>query len=110
MAALDEDELRAVAALPALRDRAVLDGLVRGVVATGLWAEFLPMVAALPPTARRIVAKAAGALSDPDLDALAVGVEKEDLWELVFPLVELMGDGARRRLFELPAFRERAAG
>ncbi|WUR83412.1 hypothetical protein OG967_33955 [Streptomyces phaeochromogenes] len=110
VAALDEDELRAVARLPSLRDRAVLDGLVRGVVATGLWAEFLPMVAALPPTARRIVAKAAGTLSDPDLDALAVGVEKEDLWELVFPLVELMGDGARRRLFELPAFRERAAG
>ena len=110
VALLDEDELRGVAALPALRDPAVLDGLVRGVVTTGLWAAFLPIVGALPPTARRTVAKAAGALSDPDLDALARGVEKEDLWELVSPLVELMSDGARRRLFELPAFRERAAG
>jgi len=107
---LSGDELRTVAALPALRDPAVLDGLVRGVAATGLWADFLPMVGELPPTARRVVAKAAGTLDDAGLDALARGVDKENLWELVLPLVELMDDTVRRRLFELPAFQERAAG
>ena len=101
---LSEDELRAVAALPVLRDPAVLGGLVRGVVATGLWAHLLPVVRVLPPSARRVVARVAGALDDADLDALARGVDEKGLRELVRPLIELMDDTARRRLLALPAF------
>ncbi|MGW6059766.1 hypothetical protein [Streptomyces sp. NPDC055189] len=108
VALLGEEERRAVAVLPSLRDAGVLGGVVRAVVATGLWAEFLPLVGALPEESRKVVAGAAGALPVADLDALALEVGKRDLWELVMPLIELMDDAAKVRIFELPAFEERA--
>lgn len=106
VALLDAEERRAVAELPSLRDADVLAGVVRAVVATGLWAEFLPLVEVLPPESRAAVAGTAGALPEADLDALAREVDKQDLWELVMPLVELMDDGAKTRIFALPAFQE----
>ncbi|MER7202180.1 hypothetical protein CG723_06560 [Streptomyces sp. CB01635] len=71
-------------------------------VATGLWAEFLP------DESRREVAAAPGALPAPELDALAREVDKQDLWDLVLPLVELMDDAGKERILELPALREQA--
>ncbi|MEV0255393.1 hypothetical protein AB0H82_14200 [Streptomyces sp. NPDC050732] len=106
VALLSEAERRTVAGLPSLRGADVLAAVVRAVVATGLWAEFLPLVDALPAESRKTVADTAGALPEPDLDALAGEVDKQDLWELVLPLVELMDDGAKTRIFALPAFQE----
>ncbi|MBD0743346.1 hypothetical protein [Streptomyces sp. CBMA152] len=108
VAVLSDEDRRAVAVLPALRDPEVLAGVVPAVVATALWSEFLPLFDLLPEESRKTVADAAGGLPAADLDALAREVDKRDLWELVLPLVELMDDGAKERIFTLPAFQDRA--
>ncbi len=105
MALLSGEDRRAVAALPSLRDAEVLGTVVRAVVATGLWAEFLPLVAELPTESRKVVADTAGALPDTELDAMVLEVEKQDLWDAVLPLVEIMDEPAKERVFALPAFR-----
>ncbi|MCY0951092.1 hypothetical protein [Streptomyces sp. H27-S2] len=75
----------AVARPGALRDPQVPAGVVRAVVVTGLWGEFLPLVGVLPRDARQVVADAAAALDDGEPDAPAREVGAGDLWDLVPP-------------------------
>jgi hypothetical protein len=93
----------------AQQDDAVLDGYIRATQEHGLWADMLPVVAAMSPQARRRVVNLA-VLRDPIVqESIVDTADERRLWGLVLPMVELMDDANREAVASILARKDTAA-
>jgi hypothetical protein len=81
--------------LAARQDDTVLEGYIRATQEHGLWADMLPVVAAMSPQARRRVVNLP-ILREPAVqESIVDTADERRLWGLVLPMVELMDDANR---------------
>ena len=101
--------------LAAAQPEPVLTGFVRGADEQGLWADMLPVVAAMSDLAQQKVVNLPVLREAPVQEGIIQAADEQDLWGVVLPLIELMDDANRDAVARIVAGRgretlERAAG
>jgi hypothetical protein len=95
--------------LAASQDTSVLDGYIRATQEQQLWADVLPVVAAMSEPARRRVVNLP-ILRDPQVqESIVETADDRRLWGLVLPMVELMDDANRGAVAAILARKDASA-